>query len=195
RDRGMRDIGLRLLSRLEPGQAQVHFPRPEVELVLLRVLPLGHVRKQELQDHLLRKLGARIIGGDLHPLFGIAAARRRERALALDLDHAGAAVTVGPHAGLVAKVRDLDAVLLRRLDDRLVGTADDGLAVELELNGHHRELLGRNAFHRQRASLPIYRLSTLLSRAGNTASPSARDSAPPAPGHIWKRPSWPEKVP
>src|SRR6478752_10605499 len=32
-----------------------------------------------------------------------------ERALALDLDHAGAAVAIGPHAGLVAEVRDLDA--------------------------------------------------------------------------------------
>jgi hypothetical protein len=36
--------------------------------------------------------------------------RRRQHALALDLDHAGAAVAVRPQAGLVAQVRDLDAV-------------------------------------------------------------------------------------
>jgi hypothetical protein len=41
-------------------------------------------------------------------------------------------------ARLVAKVRDLDAVLLRRLDDRLVGAPDHRLAVELELDRHHR---------------------------------------------------------
>src|ERR1051326_6869811 len=110
-----------------------------------------------------------------------------ERARALDLAQAGAAVAAGPHAGLVAEVRNLDAVLLRRLDDRLVGAADDGPAVELELDRHHRELLRRYPFHRKR-------LSTLLSRAGNTALPSAPDSAPPAPGRRSKRPSWPEKA-
>ena len=44
------------------------------------------------------------------PSFGIAAARRREHALALDLHHAGAAVAVRAHAFHVAEARNLDAV-------------------------------------------------------------------------------------
>ena len=52
------------------------------------------------------------------PSLGIAAARRRQHALALDLDHARPAVAVGPHAFHVAEARDLDAELLRGLEDR-----------------------------------------------------------------------------
>jgi hypothetical protein len=154
RDGGVRNVGFRLLPALESGQAEVHLPRPQLQLVVLRVLPFGHVGKKQLEDHLLRQLGARVVGSDLHSLLRVAAARRRERALALDLDHAGAAVAVGPHAGLVAEVRDLDAVLLRRLDDRLVGAADYRLAVELELNRHHGQLLRRNPFHRLESLYP-----------------------------------------
>src|SRR5438132_779199 len=65
----------------------------------------------------------------VEPPSGSPAARRCKHALAFDFDHAGAAVAVGPHAFLVAKVRNLDAVPLRRLDDRLVAVRDDGFAV------------------------------------------------------------------
>ena len=111
------------------------------------VVPLGHVRQQELEHHLLRQHRALVVGGDFHSLLREAAAGGRERALALDLDHAGAAVAVGAQARLVAEVRDLDAVLLRALDDGLVRAADHRLPVQLERDRHHRELLGRYSFH------------------------------------------------
>src|SRR5438874_12672763 len=44
-------------------------------------------------------------------------------------------------------MRDVDAVLLRRLDDLLVGPPDHRLAVQLELNRHHGKLLSRDPFH------------------------------------------------
>src|SRR5262249_28427803 len=127
--------------------------------------------------HLLRGQRARRIAGDLHARRRIAAARRRERALALDLHHAGAAVAVGALVAAVAQVRDVDAVLLRRLDDLLVRAADDGLPIELELDGHHRQLLGRYPFH---PTQPL---------PGSTASRWAGDGAPPAQGRRSRRPS------
>src|SRR2546426_2013215 len=69
------------------------------------------------------------------------------RSLALHLDDAGAAVAVGPQRARVAQVRDRDAVPARRLDDQLVGPSDHGLAVELELDRHHRHLLLGHPFH------------------------------------------------
>src|SRR5438034_11092337 len=74
--------------------------------------------------------------------------RSREHALALDFDHAGAAVAVRAHAFLVTEVRDVDAVMLGRLDEGLVRPADDGLAVQLELDRHCRRLRGAYAIHR-----------------------------------------------
>src|SRR5437773_6525712 len=78
----------------------------------------------------------------IYAVLGVAAAGRREHALALDFDHAGAAVAVRAHAFLVAEVRDVDAVMLGRLDEGLVRPADDGLAVQLELDRHCRRLRG-----------------------------------------------------
>ena len=54
------------------------------------------------------------VGRDLHAGGRRAAARRREHALAGDLDHARAAVADRVEAGLVAKARDLDAFARRR---------------------------------------------------------------------------------
>ena len=76
--------------------------------------------------HLLAGQSPRAVAGDLHPFLGIAAAGWRQHALALDLHHAGAAVAVRPHAFHVAQARNLDAVPLRGLKDRLVRTAGDG---------------------------------------------------------------------
>ena len=77
---------------------------------------------------------ARAVGGDFHAVLGIAAAGRREHALALDLDHAGAAVAVRPHALLVAKVRNLDAVCLAVSMMVSSERPTTALAVELELD-------------------------------------------------------------
>src|SRR3989338_5223567 len=62
---------------------------------------------------------------------------------------AAGGVAVGPRAGLVAEVRDIDAVALAALDDGLVGPADHGPAVELELDRHRRQLLRARAFHHE----------------------------------------------
>src|SRR5438034_8486362 len=112
--------------------------------------------------------------------------RSREHALALDFDHAGAAVAVRAHAFLVAEVRDVDAVMLGRLDEGLVRPADDGLAVQLELDRHCRRLRGAYAVHRA----PL-----IGSPAGSISSQKAPGWARPAPARIWMRPSSPGKVP
>ena len=126
----MREVFGRLMPRGEARLADGQLLRPQIELGVERVGRLGNVRQQQLEQHLLAGQRARAVGGDLHPFLGIAAAGRRQHALALDLDHAGAAVAVRPHAFLVAEARDLDAVLLGGFEDGLVGTADDGLAVQ-----------------------------------------------------------------
>ena len=66
RDRRVRNIGLRLLSRREPGLADAQALRPAEHLVLARVLLLRHVGEQQLEHHLLRRQRARRVGGDLH---------------------------------------------------------------------------------------------------------------------------------
>ena len=76
-------------------------------------------------------LGRRL---DLQAVRDLALARGGEHALALDLDHAGAAVAVGAVAGLgqPAQMRDLLLVPLGDLPDGLAGLGLDLLAIELE---------------------------------------------------------------
>ena len=95
-------------------------------------------------------------GGDhLHAGRGLADAGRREHALALDLDHAGAAVAVGPVAGLgqPAEMRDLDALAPGHLPDGLAGRGLDLAAVEGERDriGHDGNL---NRICHCRANMP-----------------------------------------
>jgi hypothetical protein len=163
RDAGVGNIGLGLLPGFKPGQSNPELARPAVHPVDLGVALLRHVGEQQLDHHLLRSERARAVGGDLHPLRRVAAAGRREHALALHFDHAGAAVAVGPQGLRVAQVRDDDAVLLRRLDDGLVRAADHGLAVQLELDRQCRELLRADAVHARFPSSPL--------PAGSTSSP------------------------
>src|SRR5882762_6575695 len=77
---------------------------------------------------------------DLHPRFRGPDARGGEHPLALNLDHAGAAIAVGAVAGLgqPAQMRDLDAVAVRRLPDRLARLGLDLGVVEKEADriGH-----------------------------------------------------------
>jgi hypothetical protein len=89
----------------EARLADLELLRPLIELGVERVRRLGHVREQQLDRHLLADEGTLAVGRDLHVLLRIAAARRRQHALALDLHHAGAAVAVGPHALHVAEAR------------------------------------------------------------------------------------------
>src|SRR5437660_6671762 len=147
RDRRVRNIALWLLASCEPGIADAEALRPLPHLVVERVLLLRHIREQRLEHHLLRAERARRIGGDFHARGREAAAGGGERALALDLDHAGATVAVGALIAAMAQVRNVDAVLACRLDDLLVWPPDHGLAVQLELDRHHRELVGPHPFH------------------------------------------------
>ena len=116
---------------------------PLVDLVVARVVALGHVGQQQFEHQLLRLDGAFAVGRDLHARARGAAARRRQHALAADLDHAGAAVADFLEPGLVAEVRDLDAFALGDLDDRFVRAAADLAAVELEAD---RRRIERGSF-------------------------------------------------
>ena len=73
-------------------------------------------------------------GLHLHAFRRLADARGGKRALALDLHHAGAAVAVGPVAGprQPAQMRDVDALALGDLPDRLVRPGLDIAPVEGE---------------------------------------------------------------
>src|SRR6185369_13452106 len=77
---------------------------------------------------------------DFHPGRRLAQAGGGQHALAFDLDHAGAAVAVGPVAGRggIAEMRDVDAVALGGLPDGLAVARLDVGAVDRELDRAHR---------------------------------------------------------
>ncbi len=132
RHRRMGDVGRRLRARLETRLADAEPAPPLRELGIGLVDALGHVRHQHLDDDLLRKPRPRACALHFHACGWRAATRRREHALALDLDDAGAAVAVGPHAGRVAQMRDLDAVPRCRFDNRLAGHRRHFAAIQRE---------------------------------------------------------------
>src|SRR6202011_3196524 len=76
--------------------------------------------------------GAFARGLDLHAGSRLAHARRREHPLALDLDHAGAAIPIGAVTRLrePAEMRDLDALAVGDLPDRLTRLGLDFRPVE-----------------------------------------------------------------
>ena len=150
----------------------------------------GHVREQQLEHHLLASARARaLLVVTSMPVRRIAAAGRREHALALDLDHAGAAVAVGPHAFHVAEARDLDAVLLSAVSMIVSsGAADDRPAVQRERRSASSRAARVRAVASHRASLPS-------SRAGSTCMTQRPDSAPPGRGRRSTRPSSPATAP
>src|SRR5262249_23273704 len=82
--------------------------------------------------HLARKPGAVAGGLHLHTRRRLAHAGGREHPLALDLDHAGPAIAVGAIAGLwqPAQMRDLDALAVGDLPDRLARSRLDFGSVE-----------------------------------------------------------------
>src|SRR3954468_4807952 len=74
-------------------------PAPESGVRIVRGRALGLVGDEELEDELTRGRGALARCLDLHARRRPANAGGGEHALALDLDHAGAAIAVGPIAG------------------------------------------------------------------------------------------------
>ena len=96
---------------------------PEVRRAVMRGIARRLVRDQQFNDHFPRFFGARGCGLDLHSFGRRSDAGGSKDTLALNFDHAGAAVAVGPVAGLarVTKVRDIGALPYGHVPDRLAG--------------------------------------------------------------------------
>src|SRR5579871_2023520 len=88
---------------------------PELGIRIMRDIARRLVGGQQLEDHASCSLGPIGLGLDFHAGGGFADAARSQRTLALDLDHADAAVAVGPITRLrrVTQMRQLDAVAAR----------------------------------------------------------------------------------
>ena len=117
----MAGIGHHLGARREARLADLQPLGPEVDLVAPRQRGLGHVGLQQLEHQLLRLAGALAGGLHDHAVARCAAARRRQHALAVDLDHARAAVAHRVEPVLVAQVRDANAIALGHVENRLAG--------------------------------------------------------------------------
>jgi hypothetical protein len=134
---------------------------------------------------ILRGSGAIRGGDDLHAGGRLADAGRGEHALALDLDHAGAAVAVGPVAGLgqPAQMRDVDALAGGHLPDGLACAGLDLTTIQRERDriGHHGNLNLSASSRRQPAIGPPLPVNTV--RASLPAVPAAHAirCAPNAP--------------
>src|SRR3954454_18317914 len=111
-------------------------PMPEFRIRIMRRFALRLVGDQKLHHHFLRGDGAGAGGFNFHADTRRALARGGEHALALDLDHAGAAIAVRAiiRFGRIAQMRDLAALPLCHLPDGLPGCRLDQLAVEFELD-------------------------------------------------------------
>ena len=131
-DTGVREIGGDTGPRREARLADVQARRPIIDLVMACVFLLRHVRLQQLDHHLLCLARARAVGRHLHAGLRRAAAGGGEDALALDLDHAGAAVAHRIEPGLVAEAGDFDAFVIRYLENGLGAQPRDFAAVERE---------------------------------------------------------------
>src|SRR5579872_676927 len=116
------------------GDLDLVGPEPEARLRVVRGGAHRLVADQELEDQLARGFGS--LAGALHLHAGSRAANAGggEHALALDLDHAGAAIAVGAVAGLrqPAQMRDLGAETVGDLPDRFARLRFDLGAVEGE---------------------------------------------------------------
>ena len=115
-------LGRRLAPRQPPGfEAGIGNPLAEARCGVVGVFRL--VGKQQFQHHApgARRPVARAVHG--HARRGVPQAGRRQRALALDLDHAGAAIAVGAVARLrrIAKMRQHGAEARGRLPDGFPG--------------------------------------------------------------------------
>ena len=80
---------------------------------------IRQIRQQHLQHHLLAFYSARAVAVHLHAGCDLSAATRRQLALALNFNNASAAIAGNAQPLLEAKMRNLDAVTLRCLQDAL----------------------------------------------------------------------------
>jgi hypothetical protein len=102
----------------------------------MRRHPRRLVGQQQFEHHAARGLRPFVLDVDLHALSRLAQAGSLQHALALDFDHAGAAIAVRPvtRFGGIAKMRDSEAGAVGDLPDRFVGGRLDRLAVDREAN-------------------------------------------------------------
>ena len=145
RNGGVRVIGGRFLASRETaarGHAHLLNPGPKLGAWIVAVWLFGLIGDQQLEDHLTPLFSA--VGRRLHLHAGrrLPHARGSEHPLALDLNHAGAAVAVGAIARrrMPAQMRDGGALPLRHLPDSLARGSLDLTAIERELDrvGHER---------------------------------------------------------
>ena len=141
--RGMRAVFGRLDPRGEAGRVHAQPPGPVLQFGVGTVGDRRCVGQQQLDDHALGRARPRTVRTHRHAGCRRPAARRRKRTLAVDLDHACAAVAIRPVAVLEAQPRNLHPVPVGGLQDRLARMRLDRAAVELE--AHHR--VGRHTHH------------------------------------------------
>src|SRR5262249_56502508 len=117
----------------------------------------------------------------------------RQHALALDFDHAGAAIAVGAIAGLrrVAKVRNVGAEALCHLPDGFAVKRFNLFAVEGEF---YRFGFAVARAHRSSPFAVTSFPMALSVHSENILARTKADSAPPGPVRISTRPAWPSQV-
>jgi hypothetical protein len=129
--------GLGASSRGKRETVDLHgiSPLEERRLLVVRIFTRWLVGHQQLDDHLAGRAGSLVLRIHHHALGRFADARGCKHPLALDLHHAGAAVAVGPVAGLVApaQMRNGRTFPLGHLPDGFAVARLDFLAVEFEL--------------------------------------------------------------
>ena len=91
-------------------------------------------RGEQFEHHFARRPHARRVGVNLHARFGLARARRRQHARALDLDDAHAAGVDGRQRLEIAERRDILARRAARIENRRALGDLQRLAVDRELN-------------------------------------------------------------
>src|SRR5262245_20282523 len=139
RHRGMAAVGAGTRPLWEPalGHADPLGPAPETGIRIVCGFPLRLIGHQKFEHHFTGSLGALARGLHLHAASRLANAGSGEDALALDLDHAGAAIAVGAIARCrtMAEMRDFDAEAVRHRPDGLARRSFDLLPVERESDG------------------------------------------------------------
>ena len=136
---GVAAIGNRLRPAGEPARRDILQGRrlPELRLRIVRDVLGRLIGEQKFHHHPARRLGTIGLGLHLHPRRRRADAARGQHALAFDLDHAGTAIAVGAvtRLGRIAQMRDVGALALRHLPDRLARMRMHFDAVESEGHG------------------------------------------------------------
>src|SRR6266702_3563432 len=139
RHRRVRTIRLRRFTAWKTARRDLKAGRdlPQFGIRIVRQLAYRLIGEQKLGDHSSRRLGAIGLRAHLHARRGHPNAACRQHPLAFDLDHADAAIAVGPIAwlGQIAQMRQLDAEPARSVENRLALANIDLAIVDRESLG------------------------------------------------------------